>query len=155
MLDIKQYTAEIVIPTLEHLALYSKAAENLIVGTAVQESHLTYLRQVGGGPALGVCQMEPATHDDIWENYLSYRSELKNRVDRLLAPYKPKVEQLVGNMPYAVAMTRVHYMRVPHALPSADDAEALGQYWKAHYNTEQGAGTVAEFVLNYRKYVRA
>lgn len=39
---------------------YSEEAENLLMGTAAQESALgEYIRQLGNGPALGIFQMEP------------------------------------------------------------------------------------------------
>ena len=42
-------------------------------GTAAVESRMgTYLRQIGG-PALGIWQVEPATHLDCWDNWLDYR----------------------------------------------------------------------------------
>ena len=68
MLDIPQFRANIIRPVLLVIGGESRAAENLILGTALQESNLRYLRQLGDGPARGVYQMEPATHDDIWDN---------------------------------------------------------------------------------------
>ncbi len=152
MINPTQFRTLIVRPVLEHLELYSKAAENLLVGTALQESNLTYLHQLGGGPALGVFQMEPATHKDIWDNYLRFRRDMSARVkDYTTASLGKEVDQLPGNLYYACAMARVHYYRVPEPLPDADNDEALGRYWKAHYNTAAGAGTVEQFVSNYRK----
>ena len=54
----------------------------------------------------------------------------------------------------ACAMARVLYYRRPEKLPPADDAEAMGQYWKAHYNTEEGAGTVPSFVLTFNEHIK-
>ena len=60
---------------------YSEEAENLLMGTAAQESALgEYIRQLGNGPALGIFQMEPETFDDIVRNYLSYRPDLCRKV---------------------------------------------------------------------------
>ena len=72
-MDAFQLRTEIVKPALEAIGYYSPAAEALIMGTAAQESHLKYVKQLGDGPALGLFQMEPATHDDIWANYLRFR----------------------------------------------------------------------------------
>jgi hypothetical protein len=47
---------------------YSEDAVELLMMIAAHESKLgTYLRQVSG-PALGIFQIEPATHDDAWLN---------------------------------------------------------------------------------------
>ena len=53
--------------------MYSPVAENLIMGTAAQESGFTYIKQLGGGPALGMFQVEPATAEDILFRYLKIR----------------------------------------------------------------------------------
>lgn len=148
MLDLVQFRDLIVIPALDALELRSEAAVELLLGTALQESNLRYLKQLGGGPALGVFQMEPATHDDIWENFLQYREPLARRVMSLTAsPYEPL--ELVGNLWYAAAMTRVHYLRVPEPLPQAGDVDGMAAYWKEHYNTHLGAGTEEEYVENW------
>ena len=150
MLDVVQFRDLVVAPTLHMIDLYSPAAVNLVLGTAIQESRLTYLKQLGGGPALGLYQMEPATHEDIWTNYLAYRPEIASRI-RSLTAYPQMSGELVGNLWYATGMCRVHYRRVPVALPDADDIEGLAEYWKEHYNTFEGAGTVEEFIENWNE----
>ena len=52
-------------PVLAKLGLGGQAAEEFILGAAVQESlNFKYRTQVGGGPAKGYFQMEPSTHDN-------------------------------------------------------------------------------------------
>lgn len=154
-----QLRLEVIRPTLKQLEVaagipYSQAAENLLMGTAAQESGLgTYLAQLGGGPARGIFQMEPATLEDCYTNFLDYRAQMKSGVDSFLAAWPDKATQLVSNNAYAAAMCRVRYLRAPGNLPPADDIQALGEYWKQHYNTPQGAGTVDEFVTHYQLYV--
>jgi len=81
-----QLRGDIVYPTLHYIGLWSDAAETLILGTIAQESRCgEYVKQVGGGPALGICQMEPATHDDIWLNYLHYKPVLAHKIRQLIA----------------------------------------------------------------------
>lgn len=161
MIDVEQFRKHIVQPVLSGLAAYhadmnSEAAENLLVGTAVQESALTYLKQLGGGPALGVMQIEPATHDDVWTNYLAFRDDLAKIVENYSAGPNHSADQLPWNLGYSVAIARLIYWRAPAAMPTdANDLNALGQYWKDHYNTEGGAGTTAEWAANYQKYVTA
>jgi hypothetical protein len=70
--DKKQFR-DLIQRTLQDLGMHSESAVNLLLGTAAQESQFgTYFRQIGGGPALGVFQMEPDTEIDIWDNYLRY-----------------------------------------------------------------------------------
>jgi len=148
-LDKAQFTELVINPALDVLELNSQAARELLLGTAIQESGLRYLKQLGGGPALGLFQMEPATHKDIWDNYLRYRGELTARISVLCR--LPIEEMLVTNLLYAAAMCRVHYLRAPDPLPEAGDLEGQAAYWKKWYNTAQGAGTVAHYISNWRK----
>lgn len=155
----------VVKPVLAALDLSAPdVAENLIMGTAAHESHLgDYIKQVGGGPAMGIYQMEPATLNDCYVNYLDYpgRADLKARVDAFLASQPAtasgipdKAAQLTTNLAYATAMCRIRYYRAPAAMPSdANDVNALAAYWKQYYNTELGAGTVEQFIADYNKYL--
>lgn len=150
---ITHLRTEVIRPCLRLLDLWSPTAEDLLVGTAVQESHCgSYLRQMGGGPALGIYQMEPATHDDIWAHFLAYRPRLATEVRRFLAPGVAAHEQLPWNLYYATAMARMHYLRRPERLPAYGDVRGYAAYWKAHYNTPLGKGTEAEFVANWARF---
>ena len=80
MIKIEHFLDEVVIPTLKELDMYSEEACLLIVGTAIQESRLHYLKQIPSGIAKGICQMEEATHDDIWDNFLKYKPEIKEKL---------------------------------------------------------------------------
>lgn len=152
MIDIVQFRDLILRPTLVGLGLHSQAAENLLLGTAVQESGLRKIKQWPTGPALGVYQMEPATHDDHYETYLAYKPDLKFKVLAFsFADGLPDASELIGNLYYATAMSRVHYFRRPEPLPGADDIEGLAGYWKEHYNTFEGAGTTEEFVERWNE----
>jgi len=160
-LDPRQLRDLVVRPALEHIGLWSLAAEQLVMGTAAQESRLTYLAQVGGGPALGLWQVEPATHLDIWSNFLRFRKDLRRQVVALLAPGVPSMGalDLVGapgpmalalNLSYAAAMCRVHYYRSKLPLPAEGDVAGMAQRWKESYNTALGAGKPEEFIRNWR-----
>ncbi len=145
---------EIVIqPTLKKLNLWSESAENLLLGTAAQESLMgRHLKQIQG-PAIGIFGCEPPTHNDIWSNYLMYRGELMSAVLKLTVPNTMRTEQLAWNLKYAAAICRIHYLRVKEPLPDPNDLVALACYWKNHYNTHLGKGTVEDFVKSYTAMV--
>jgi hypothetical protein len=138
------------------MGMWSESAENLLMGTAAQESHLGhYIKQVGKGPALGIYQCEPATHQDVY-NYL------RNNEFRLFGnalPHKLRPiglvdhNRLVYDLRYATMICRLHYYRAPKALPEADDIEGMASYWKRFYNSSLGKGKPEEFVRNYEQYV--
>lgn len=141
-------------PALTAIDLDSPAAEQLLLGTALQESDLRNTVQMGGGPALGYFQMEPATHDDIWANFLGYRTELAGKVRRLagITDGTPPATLLASHHHYAAAMTRVHYLRVKQPMPPPGDGAAMAAYWKDHYNTAGGAGSTAQFMRKWTSY---
>lgn len=144
----------IVKPALEAIGLWSAEAEQLVMGTAAQESNLRFVRQFGNGPGRGYFQMEPATHDDCYANYLNFPAQaaLKAKVLALrTAGGEPDADELITNHRYAAAMCRVKYRRAPGAIPT--DGHGIAQYWKQHYNTLLGAGTVAQFVQNWNHFL--
>jgi len=146
-LSISQLKHLIIAPTLGAVGLGGDAAVNLLAGTALAESGAAYVRQIGG-PALGLWQMEPATHQDCWDNYLAFpgRSTLARGIRGLLSADVPSEDQLMCNLRYACVMARVKYLRVPHPLPGASDAVALAAYHKKWYNSECGAANAARNV---------
>lgn len=142
----------IVRPALELVGLHSEAAENLVMGTAAQESHLQYLRQLGTGPALGIFQVEPFTYDDYWKNFVNDRDDLRASIlTAIRTTGEPQADRVVWDLRYAAIMCRIHYRRIPKPLPDASDVWGMARYWKRYYNTAAGRGTEQEFVDNYRR----
>lgn len=150
---------DIIRPALQQVSLWSPAAEQLVLATFLHESRLKDRRQiasygppVGYGVALGLGQMEPATHDDCWRNYLAYCGQLADDIRKLTAiaaPVPIPAQELVTNDRYAAAMCRVKYRRADEALPEAGDLPAMAAYWKHHYNTADGAGSTEQFLADW------
>ncbi len=146
----------IVRPALVEIGLHSDAAEDLVMGTAAQESHLKWVKQHGDGPALGLFQMEPNTYHDIWSNYLLFNGALAQTIRNAVESNTidvPHSTRLMWDFRFAAIMCRIHYRRRPEALPAHGDVEAYAAYWKEHYNTHLGAGTEEEFVTNWKRYI--
>jgi hypothetical protein len=151
-MDATVFRDSFVKPGLLALDAWSPEAEMLVVGTAAQESNLVYTRQIGGGPALGYFQMEPATHDDCWTNYIDFRAPLKAKIMAVRgAAGDPVASEMVTDHKYAAAMARVRYMRVAPAIPTA--VRDIAAYWKLHYNTPLGAGSADDFIANWNRYL--
>lgn len=141
----------VVAPVLDRLGMRSPAAENLLLGTALVESWTVALAQDGGGPALGIYQMEPATHDDAIA-WLARRPDTAPLVLIHRAPQPDPRAQLATNLAYATAMCRIQYWRRPEPLPAADDVAGLAAYWKRFWNTAAGRGDPDEFVRRWRLF---
>lgn len=132
----------------------ARPAGLLLLGTALTESHLQFVDQIGGGPARGFFQIEPATFDDVYGRYLMTRKAgLLGAVGGLMVPGLPADGQLRGNPWLGAAIARLRYWMAPAPLPRADDLDGLGRYWKRHYNTAAGAGRPETFVAQVERYV--
>lgn len=141
----------VIAPALAAIGLGGEAAEELLVGTALQESGGgTYLHQLGQGPAVGIFQMEPRTHDDIWATFLARRPDLSAKVQALLMPGMSKLDQMAGNLLYAAAMARLLYYRCPEPLPAAGDIPTQAAFYKRWYNTALGAATVEGYLARWK-----
>lgn len=154
-LNLSQFKAQIVQPVVVAMGQGGAAAVNLLTGTALAESGLSYLAQIQG-PALGLWQMEPATHDDCWTNWLRYHPDLAEEVLTLsgMVAQQPAAT-MVWNLRYACAMARIKYLRAPALLPAANDAPALSAYHKQNYNTALGAANAAHNVGLFQQAIAA
>lgn len=154
MFDNLQFREVILRPALKDINLYSLEAEELLVGTMAHESKGgTYVVQKNG-PAKGIFQMEPATHDDIWDNFINNNSELKGKIEVFLNAFHVHTsEMLTYNLKYACIMCRIDYFRIKQKLPMKDDLESQAKYWKLYYNTLGGKGTVDEYMADYKVFV--
>ena len=153
-MDPKHLHEYIIVPVLDRIDMLSLSASRLLLGTAMIESDLRWVRQLSDGPALGLFQMEPDTHNDIWANWLEFRPDIAN-VIATLAPAWPKgPAAMVWNVGYAVAMARLTYRRRHEPLPPPDDAVKLARYHKLYYNTFLGATKEVKAVAAMRKAIK-
>lgn len=146
MIEPQQLLDWVISPTLDAIELGGEPARRLVFGTACQESWLRYLHQIGG-PALGLWQMEPATHDDL-KRWLATRPNLESKVQRLARRYN--AEEMIGNLYYGCAMCRIKYRRDADPIPATLPEQAA--YWKRVYNTPLGSGSVQDYISNWQRF---
>ena len=120
------------------------ATINLIYETGMAESGYRALVQGGGGPALSFFQIEPATARDIFNNYVEYREPLVQALIILGIDPMDLDFSVKTNIAVAICMCRFHYRRVPSAIPKTKEGRA--KYWKKHYNTKLGKGTIEHYL---------
>ena len=130
----------------------SKSANFLSLCTAAIESNCgEYIKQING-PALGIWQMEPDTHSDIWQNCDALRNMVfEQKIYDICG--KCGDDALIQSPMYACAMARLKYSMDPNPLPKLSGDKDLDcinffEYYKRVYNTEFGAST-------YQKWVNA
>ena len=156
----KEQLRELVHDTLDKIGLSSEKADALVFNTGMVESKYVYLYQVGGSNvARGLYQCESWVAVDVCKNYLKYREKLMKRVaSACYLDWKyfthPNEQDwrdiLTYNIAAQISMCRLHYRRVPKALPGSLIRQA--KYWKQYYNTAKGKGTVDHFVKLVEQY---
>lgn len=150
MLDVRQVRQLIIKPALEPLGLWSQIVENLLIGTALQESGLHWLAQENG-PAVGIYQIEPKTYDWIKgkiRDHILY-PKIINICGLCYLPNDPAA--LIWNLRYATVVCRFRYLEVKAPLPETNNISLIADYWKQWYNTPEGAGKAEEFINNYNR----
>jgi hypothetical protein len=130
---------------------YTPHMVNQILGTAAVESDFfQYGTQYGGGPALGYFQCEPATRQDIIDNYLKYQPRLLKRLENAFGNLEVRDYFFTINIPLQVVFCYLHYNRYG---AWGRDIYGYASAWKRVYNTHKGKGTVEDFILKYHRYV--
>jgi len=128
-------------------------AIDMVYATGLVESKYKYIEQIGNGPARSFWQVEPETAVDNCRNFISKRPDLLQACADTLGidPYyfiDATIDDwdwiLRTNIAAGILHCRIKYWRIPE--PIEKGKEALAKYWKKHYNTEQGAGTVEHFL---------
>lgn len=155
MFDNQLFRELIIRPTLKMLELYSEDAEELLILTMAQESDGgTYFKQIHG-PALGAFQMEPATHDDIWNNYILKHHDLKEDVIKMMGVsiWPPDAKRMIFDLEYAVMMARIFYERVPEKLPLSTSIPDIAVYYKKYWNTSLGKATIDGTIKAYHRFI--
>jgi len=136
--------------TLKYLGEWSQAAENLLVGTAIQESGLGF--SLKENRRLGIFHISANAHRAVWDHHLVHYPELASQV-RGLAGQHAFIEdphgELLTNLKYATAIAWCIYRKAGQPLPEADDIDGLGLFWQQHFHARP-SGHASDFVRNYK-----
>lgn len=150
-MDLFQLRDYIIQPSTRAIGLQSPSSDVLLLGTCgIESNYVQYIHQITG-PALGPYQMEPATHDSLWNTYLNSHS-----LDILMASNVnsgPSSKLLIYNFYYATLMARVKYLQQKEPLPAANDAIGMATYYKKYYNTSIGKSDVDNCIRVFKDLV--
>ena len=139
-----------VAPVLEEMQMYTLPLATLLVGTAAHESEGgRFVKQVDG-PAVGLYQMEPRTHDDLWKDMSPKLQQKIYKVSGYTS--KPDAAVMEKDHKYSTIMAAVFYMRFKQPIPQTLMGQAC--YYKQYWNTRYGAATPEEFVNDYERYTK-
>ncbi|SDK69247.1 hypothetical protein [Microbulbifer yueqingensis] len=143
-------------PTLKHLRAWSAGMEDLLLGTAAQESQLGFHLKLGRRHGLGLYQILPHTHREIWDRYLIDHPALASKV-RGLASQRDFLEhphsELTTNLRYATAIAWLIYRAAGIERIEEGNIRAMARIWHRHFHH----GPVArarDFVRSYNRMVK-
>lgn len=151
----KQLEELVVTPTLKEIPKgYSDEAVMAIMMIIAHESlRGRFLKQVNGR-ALGVIQMEPATHDSVWKfGDTVWDNALKLGIvtaHEYNTKQHPKAERLLYDLRYNVFMARQRLFMKREKLPKSPGK--LSIYLKEHWNSMHGAANDYSYLNDFKRW---
>ncbi len=154
----------VVKPTLESLNAYSEATENLIVGTAAQESELGFHLNIGPTEAnhnqdmgYGIYRITAKEHQQVWDCYLVNHPQLASDIRGLASQHEflknPHLE-LATNLSYATAIAWAIYQSNGATALADEDLPSMAQTWfSCFHHSAENNGSPENFTENYRRLV--
>ena len=125
---------------------YSEDAVELLMMIAAHESRLgTYIKQTNG-PALGVFQVEPATHDTVWE----HGGSCKTNANLLAINWSEA--GLEYDLRYQIFIARQRLFMFTETIPSNRMVMKMAEYCKRYWNTKHGKATAYDYHEAYLDY---
>lgn len=147
----------VVRPTLKHLRAWSAGMENLLLGTAAQESQLGFHLKQGRRHGLGIYQIQPHTHREIWDDYLIDHPALASKV-RGLASQRDFLDhphsELTTNLRYATAIAWLIYRSAGVERVEENDVGDMARLWHQHFHHGPSA-SARDFQCSYARLVSA
>ncbi len=152
--ELRHYVVQ---PTLRQLQVKHCLAENLLMGTAAQESGLGFYLRPKTYHSYGIYCITPLMHKNIWDKYLVTQPELASQVRGLASQHEfleNPHQELATNLSYATAIAWMVYQRVPN-FPTKGDPSNLGllaKCWRRYYHGKPRA-SMDDFIQNYHQYI--
>lgn len=144
----RHYVETGVMDALKDLGMSGDALNNwsdfIVMIIAHESAKGRYIKQIKG-PALGLSQMEPATHDDI-AKYLNKKPRYRDYFNRTFGGFDANK---LYDLHYMACMSRCFFLRFPEPLPDGSDY-SLAQYAKKRWNTHLGKATPEDYLDAYK-----
>jgi hypothetical protein len=150
MINKKQLTELVITPTLKEIPRgYSNEAVMAIQMIIAHESNGGQFLAQNGGPALGIIQMEPFTHDDTW----AHGDTIQKNAERLKIVTRgtgiksaPSPTRLIYDLRYNVFMARQRLFMFDE--PLLNNAYDMAIYLKKYWNAG-GKASVEKYHADY------
>ncbi|AXQ65845.1 MAG: putative endolysin [Caudoviricetes sp.] len=135
---------KVVTETLKEMGRFKPECVELLCMIAAHESGLGKYRKQIKGPALSLFQIEPRTHDSIWDNCDSIdKLTIKLGIERSL-------RSLAEDDRYAVFVARCYLLMDKNPLPKT--VCEMGEYAKTYWNSNDGKASPEAYIDAYIKW---
>lgn len=130
----------------------NNVATAMLLETAAQETHLgRFLDPTPNGAGRGLCQIDEIAFQDVIARtrdvdvYVvqKYFGVDVRGIEHRHLDYSPLL---------SFVLCRLFYKLIPEPFPL--DLPGRASYWKRHYNTHMGKGTVGEYIKNAQRFCR-
>jgi hypothetical protein len=120
-----------------------------VIETCQQETHLGLFRdRTDYGAGFGLSQIDKIGFDDVQiRTRVHHKEALREKFDIDINIIEHR--ELEHSPLLSIIVCRLHYKLKPEPFPA--DVEGRAHYWKKHYNSEAGKGTVEEYLENARE----
>jgi len=137
--DFKHFCTE----ALLDWGLHSDHCVELLAMICAHESLGGKHRKQIGGPALGLFQIEPVTHNSVWDNSDSIRARAKRY------GITEDVSKLESDDRYSIWVARHYLAQDPSPLPKTP--EAMAEYCKSYWN-RTGKATPEKYLNDWQAW---
>jgi len=157
-LTAQELERHVIRPTLEYLGIDSEPAVKLLLGTAALESQFSLSCSSHSMPGgLGLFQITPQAHREVWDKYLAFNPELASKVRGLASQHhflKCPDTELSTNLSYCTAIAWMIYQfhNETHQLPLSSDINAMAEFWLTLFEhpPQQDYST---FINSYHRFI--
>lgn len=123
----------------------------MLLETAAQETHVgRYRDPTPNGAGRGLCQVDEIAFVDVVARSRDKNLGLISQafgIDMAMVQHR----DLDFSPLLSFIVCRLFYMLIPEPFPL--DLAGRAQYWKTHYNTKLGKGTVDEYIHNVKRFL--
>lgn len=150
----------IIKPCLKTLGDYSCDVENLLVGTAMQESRCEkqlHSNIASDDSGLGIYRITREKHRDVWDKYLIQYPDLASVVRGFASQqqfFRDPHNELVTNLSYATVIAWMIYRAAHVDEMKPTELSNPAHLWALHFDNGTGCARNSEdFMKTYRKSV--
>lgn len=119
-----------------------ETAKLMIIETAITETGLGQIEDKTVGAGIGLTQFDEMPFNDVRNRTMKLKSQIQRdlKIDISLVEW----DDLRYNQFLALLFTRLHYWLKGDPIPETIEERAA--YWKLHYNTKLGKGTIEHYL---------